>query len=181
MAVKQKVASEAEQIRVFRPVLRLLDARDLIRQQQHWWNRGFGDERLPGPQAARIHILAGKFPPHPVWMKIMSVSSDIEVEDVPTDSLTGPPHDSWGVSHKAPAVDAECRDRRDFIRPHYRSNLRVKSQIQRSRQHQSWGRKSKGRIQRRLQRSHFPFGRRWFFFALHHVKEHRYVIRRNVI
>src|SRR3984893_55434 len=171
VAMEQEVAFEAVQLRFLRSVFGVLDARLFIVQQYCGWERRLDDKGFSWTHDASVDIFTGELPTHPVWMEVVSVRVDIEVEDIPTDALSHASDDSGRVSHKGAAIDAEGRDGRAFVISVQRSQLGDKSQIQRP----EFPEKS------HVQRPGFRCGTRRRVFARHPVEEDWHVIRRNVI
>ena len=90
-------------------VMWLVAMLELGGQQQHWWRFSFDDERLGGAEAAYIDSLIRKPPALSVWMKIVPVRSEVEIKNIPADSLSCVRDDRRRVAGKRSAVETEGR------------------------------------------------------------------------
>src|SRR5258706_13135952 len=122
MAMKQEVALDAVELRRFRPILGLLYLCFFFSQQHHRWDRRFNDEGFARPKAPSVNILTGKLPTHSVWMKVVPVRADVEVEDVPTNALSGAANDGGRVPDKTAAVYAVARNGTTMFIRNYRGH-----------------------------------------------------------
>src|SRR4029450_2074263 len=108
--MKQEVALNTEEPGSSRAIQWLLDMRLSWSQQQNGRNSGFDNKRFTWSKTPRVDGFTGKLPTHSVWVKVVSVTTDIEIEDVPTNALSCTTHDGGSVADKRTTVDTQARN-----------------------------------------------------------------------
>src|SRR5216684_4828062 len=79
------------------------------RQQQHRRCLSLDEKRLCRSDAPHVDRLIGEPPALPMGMKVVPIHPEVEVEHVPSDSLTGMRDDGGGVADERSSIEAEGR------------------------------------------------------------------------
>lgn len=76
-----------------------------IRQQDYWWYQGIHDKRFRRAQTPAVHDLVAHTKALAVGVEVVPLLSEIQIEDVPTNSLAGFRYYCRRVAHVGSAID----------------------------------------------------------------------------